>query len=226
MALYYNETGKPPRSARNRVRRHPERGRYDRETVESILDANFVGHLAFAAADGQPYAIPMLYVRDGDVLYLHGAPRSRLLSTAGAGRPVSFTVTEVNGLVLARAWFTHSINYRSAVLAGVARPVRGRPEKLEAMRRLVEHIAPGRADDARAPNETELKATEIVALAISEASAKVRAGGPKDVEADLDYPVWAGQVPVRVVADAPVAAEGCGRPVPGYVGALPNGRRG
>lgn len=219
MTTYYDEAEKPPRGARTRVRRHPERGRYDRETVESILDAGFVGHLAFVL-DGQPYALPMLYVRDRDQLYLHGAVRSRLLGAAATGAPLSFTVTHVDGLVLARSWFSHSVNYRSVVVVGGARPVRRREEKLNAMWKLVDHIIPGRADDSRAPDQKELKATEILAMTISEASAKIRTGGPGDVEADMALPFWAGHLPMRVVADAPITHPACSAPLPGYVQAL------
>ncbi len=201
------------------MRRHSERGRYDRETIEQILDDGFVGDLA-CAVDGQPYALPMLYVRQGDQLFLHGAPRSRLLSTVAKGARLCFTVTHVDGLVLARTVFHHSVNFRSVVVFGVGQAVRERGAKLQAMEALVEHIVPGRSAEARGPNETELKATEIVALTISEASAKVRTGGPVDIGADLELPVWAGQVPLRVTAGAPVPDVGCSLPVPGYVSEL------
>ncbi len=134
--------------------------------------------------------------------------------------PLSFTVTHLDGLVLARSWFTHSVNYRSVVVIGEARAVRKRDEKLKAMWDLVDHIVPGRADDSRPPSDKDLKATEIIALTIAEASAKVRSGPPRDVEADLDLPYWAGQVPLRMVAGAPIAAGGCELPLPGYVKSL------
>lgn len=216
--MYYDKEITPPKGAPNRVRRHAERGRYDRETIEAILDDGIVGHLAFIA-DGQPYALPMLYVRQGDQIFLHGAPRSRLLSAMAAGARLCFTVTHVDGLVLARSVFHHSVNFRSVVVLGAGQAVRDRAAKLQAMEALVEHIIPGRTAEARGPNETELKATEIVALTISEASAKVRTGGPVDTGADLELAVWAGQVPLRVAAGAPIPDAECTLPVPGYVAA-------
>ena len=217
--MYYDKQEKPANDARIRVRRHPERGSYDRETVEAILNAGFVGHLAFVA-DDQPYVLPMLYVRQGEEIFLHGAPRSRLMTTIAHGARLCFTVTHLDGLVLARSVFHHSVNYRSVVVLGEGRAVRERQEKLAAMDALVEHIVPGRTAEARGPNETELKATEIVAMRIAEASAKVRAGGPADTGADLELPVWAGQVDLRVVSDGPTPAGDCLLPVPEYVRAL------
>ncbi len=219
MTLYDNKIENPAKGARNRVRRHAERGRYDRETIDAILDAGFVGHLAFID-DGLPYAIATLYVRVGDQIFLHGAPRSRLLRTAASGAELCFTVTHVDGLVLARSVFHHSVNFRSVVVFGTAQAVRERAAKLDAMQALVEHIVPGRTAEARGPNETELKATEIVALTIAEASAKVRTGGPVDVGADLELPLWAGHVPLHTAAGEPIPGDGCTLPVPGYVGAL------
>ncbi len=214
---------KPPRGARNRVRRHAERGRYDREAVHEILDAAWLGHVGFVI-DGQPHVIPMLYARDGDTLYLHGALRSRLLALMGRGAPLCFTVTIVDGLVLARSWMHHSVNYRSVVVFGHARPVRARAQKLEAMRLLVDHIIPGRAADSRGPSETELRATEIVALTITEASAKVRAGGPVDLESDLELPIWAGVLPLQTTAGEPQADEYCTPAVPpSYVRSFASG---
>jgi len=217
--LYYDQQEKPANDARNRVRRHPERGHYDRETIESILDAGFVGHLAFVA-DEQPYVLPMLYVRQDEEIFLHGAPRGRLMSTIAQGAHLCFTVTHIDGLVMARSVFHHSVNFRSVVVLGEARAVREREAKLSAMEALVEHIVPGRTAEARGPNDTELKATEIVALTISEASAKVRTGGPVDTGADVELPVWAGYVPLRVVAGVPVPDAGCELAVPAYVGSL------
>jgi nitroimidazol reductase NimA-like FMN-containing flavoprotein (pyridoxamine 5'-phosphate oxidase superfamily) len=205
-----------PASPRTKVRRHPERGRYERAEVEAILDAAFYGHLAFAL-DGQPYALPMLYVRDGDQLFLHGSVKSRLIRAADQGARLCFTVTLIDGLVMARAAFVHSINYRSVVVLGEGRPVRERAEKLQAMDLLVDHIIPGRTSDARQANANELKATEIIALRIDEASAKVRTGPPRDKESDLDMPIWAGVLPVSLVAGEPVADEHTQAPVPDYV---------
>jgi nitroimidazol reductase NimA-like FMN-containing flavoprotein (pyridoxamine 5'-phosphate oxidase superfamily) len=216
----YREVGhKPPRGSRSRVRRHAERGRYDRKSVESILDSAFHGHLAFID-DDQPIAIPMLYVRVGDQLYLHGAPASRVLKIVGQEPPLAFTVTQLDGLVLARSWFNHSVNYRSVVVFGVGRAVSEREEKLDAMRLLVDHIIPGRADDSRWPTDKELRATSIVAMSIDDASAKVRTGGPGDDEEDYLLAHWAGHVPVRMVTDAPVPDARCGASVPPYVGEI------
>ena len=190
------------------MRRRAGRGVYDRETIDAILDEGLVGHLAFAV-DGQPYALPMLYARRASEIYLHGSPLSRLLRTAGAGAPMCLTVTLVDGLVLARSAFHHSINYRSAVVLGSARLVTEREEKDEALRLIVEHAAPGRAADARAPSRQELKATAVVAMAIEEASAKARSGPPIDAAEDYALPVWAGELPLAVAAGAPVADPRC-----------------
>jgi uncharacterized protein len=226
MSSYQKVAEKPPRGARNRVRRHAERGRYDRESVETILDSAFHGHLAFVD-DGQPLAIPMLYVRDGERLYLHGAPASRALKIVGSEVPLCFTVTQLDGLVLARAWFTHSVNYRSVTVFGVGRAVTGREEKLEAMQMLVDHIIPGRAEDSRWPSEKELRSTSIVAMSIDDASAKVRAGGPGDVEADYELPHWAGHVPLTLVAGTPIADVRNAAIVPPYLARLAsNGEHG
>ena len=217
--MYYDSEAQPPKGAPNRVRRHPERGHYDRETIEAILDSEFVGTLAFVD-EAQPFALPMLYVRQGDEIFLHGSPGSRLVQTLAKGMRLCFTVTHVDGLVLARSVFHHSVNFRSVAILGEGRAVRERDAKLEAMQALVEHIIPGRTAEARGPNDTELRTTEIVALSISEASAKVRTGGPVDDGPDLELPVWAGHVPLRVVAGTPIPDDGCALPVPGYVSAL------
>jgi uncharacterized protein len=202
MALYYNKT------RRTTVRRRAGRGVYDRETIDAILDEGLVGHLAFAV-DGQPYALPMLYARRASEIYLHGSPLSRLLRAAAAGAPMCLTVTLVDGLVLARSAFHHSINYRSAVVLGSGRLVTEREEKDEALRLIVEHAAPGRAADARAPSRQELEATAVVAMAIEEASAKARSGPPIDAAEDYALPVWAGELPLAVAAGAPVADPRC-----------------
>jgi nitroimidazol reductase NimA-like FMN-containing flavoprotein (pyridoxamine 5'-phosphate oxidase superfamily) len=209
----------PSRGAVNRVRRHADRAQYDHESVHAVLDAGFHGHLAFVD-DGQAIAVPMLYVRHEEQLYLHGAPASRALKIVGSGAKLCFTVTHLDGLVLARSWFHHSVNYRSAVVFGIGRPVTEREEKLEAMRLLVDHIVPGRADDSRWSNEKELRGTSIVAMSIDAASAKVRAGGPVDDEEDYALPHWAGQVPMTTVAGPAIPDARCAEPVPGYVGEL------
>lgn len=208
-----------PPAPRTRIRRLAKRGRYDRPTIDAILDAGLVGHLAFAV-DGQPYAMPMLYARVDATLYLHGSRLSRLLRTAQTGIPVCFTVTLVDGLVLARSAFHHSVNYRSAVVLGRAHVVAEESEKRAALDAIVEHVVPGRTRDARGPNAGELKATDVIALPIEEASAKVRTAGPVDAPEDYALPVWAGEIPLAVVAGAPIADERCQAPVPEYVAAL------
>src|SRR6266480_2623263 len=172
-------------SQQTTVKRHPERGAYDRATIDSILDEALICHLGFAA-DGRPFVIPTIHARDGDTLYVHGSPGSRMLRTAKEGVDICVTVTLLDGLVLARSVYNHSMNYRSAVVLGRAREVTDRDEKLRAMQRVVEHVVPGRWDDARRPNDREIKGTTILALPLDEASAKIRSGPPTDDDADLD----------------------------------------
>ena len=187
---------------RTQVKRLPKRGKYDRETVYAILDAGFVCHVGFNA-DGQPYVIPTNYGRAGDTLYLHGSAASRMLRTLSGGVPVCVTVTHVDGLVLARSAFHHSVNYRSVVILGTARLVEDPAEKMAALRIFTEHVLKGRWDDVRQPTEQELKATMVLALPLEEVSAKVRTGGPVDDEADYALPVWAGVLPLETVAQPP-----------------------
>jgi nitroimidazol reductase NimA-like FMN-containing flavoprotein (pyridoxamine 5'-phosphate oxidase superfamily) len=187
---------------RTQVKRLPKRGHYDRETVYGILDAGFVCHVGFNA-DGQPYVIPTNYGRAGDTLYLHGSAASRMLRTLSGGVPVCVTVTHVDGLVLARSAFHHSVNYRSVVTLGTARLVEDPAEKMAALRIFTEHVLKGRWDDVRQPTEQELKATMVLALPLEEVSAKVRTGGPVDDEADYALPVWAGVLPLETVAQPP-----------------------
>jgi len=177
------------------VKRHPERGAYDRETIDAILDEGLICHLGFVV-DGQPYVIPTIHARDGDVLYLHGSPGSRMLRELKQGIDVCVTVTLLDGLVLARSVYNHSMNYRSAVVLGRAREVTDRTEKLHAMERVVEHVVPGRWAEARQPNEGEIDGTTILAVPLEEASAKIRSGPPKDFDEDLTLPVWAGVIPL------------------------------
>jgi hypothetical protein len=184
---------------RIRVKREPKRGRYDRETIDAILDEGLICHLGFEV-DGQPYVIPTLHARVGDTLYVHGSSASRALRHAGSGAPVCVTVTIFDGLVLAKSVFNHSINYRSAVVFGTARVVPD-GEKREALHALTNQLVPGRWNEARQPTDEELKATWILALPIEEASAKVRTGGPEDEPEDLDLPVYAGVVPVHLAAE-------------------------
>ncbi len=210
MNLYYNKTD------RATVRRHRERGTNEREAIDAILDEGFVGHLAFAA-DGQPYAIPMLYARGDGELFLHGSPLSRLIRGVSAGIPVCFTVTLIDGIVLARSAFHHSINYRSAVILGTGRTIDDREEKHEALRRIVEHVARGRSDEVRGPSDSELKATEVLAVAITEASAKVRTGPPADAAKDYALPVWAGELPLSVQPGEPIPDDRCEVELPASV---------
>ena len=184
---------------RIRIKREPQRARYDRETIDAILDEALLCHLGFEI-DGQPYVIPTLHARVGDTLYIHGSAASRMLRHAASGAPVCATVTLFDGLVLARSVFNHSVNYRSVVVFGTATLVDG-DEKLEALRALTEQLAPGRWDEARQPTDKELKATWILSLLLDEASAKVRTGAEEDEPEDLDLPVWAGVVPVHLAAE-------------------------
>jgi len=188
---------------RTTLKRLPKRGAYDRETVFRILDEGFVCHVGFAV-DGQPYVIPTNYGRSGDTLYLHGSAASRMLRTLSEGIPVCVTVTLVDGLVLARSAFHHSVNYRSVVVLGTARLVDQPQEKMEALRLFTEHIMKGRWDDIRQPTEQELKGTTVLALPLEEVSAKVRTGGPVDDEEDYALAVWAGVLPLPVTPEAPI----------------------
>jgi uncharacterized protein len=184
---------------RIRVKREPQRARYDRETIDAILDEGLICHLGFEV-DGQPYVIPTLHARVGETLYVHGSSASRALRHAGSGAPVCVTVTIFDGLVLAKSVFNHSVNYRSAVIFGTARVVAD-DEKVQALHALTNQLVPGRWEEARQPTAQELKATWILAIPIDEASAKVRIGGPEDEPEDLDLPVYAGVVPVHLAAE-------------------------
>lgn len=192
---------------RTTLHRIPKRGSYDRALVDRILDEALVGHAGFVV-EGQPFVIPTTYARVGETLYVHGAAASRMLRAVGSGEPVCFTVTLLDGLVLARSAFHHSMNYRSVVVLGRARVVDDAAEKAAALDAIVEHVAPGRAREVRGPNAKELAATVVVALPIEEASAKVREGGPIDDEEDLALPCWAGHLPLALSAGAAVTAEG------------------
>ena len=211
MTTYYNKT------ERTKVRRRAGRGNYKRATIHSILDEGLVGHVGVVGDDGQPFVIPVLYARDGDRVYLHGSPLSRLLSTLADGVPMCLTVTLIDGLVLARSAFHHSMNYRSVVILGQGRPIEEPERKDQALRVLVDHIVPGRSDDARGPNPKELKATEVIELEIDEASAKIRTGPPGDASADMGLPVWAGELPITMTVGEPVADADCSLRVPEYV---------
>jgi uncharacterized protein len=193
-------------SPRSAVRRHPERGDYDRDTIDAILDEAVFCHVGFAV-DGQPFVIPTIHARVGDVVYLHGSPASRLLQRLAGPVDVCVTATILDGLVLARSVYNHSMNYRSAVVFGRARAVEERAEKLAALEAVSEHVVRGRWADARGPSEKELAGTRVLAVAIEEASAKVRSGPPGDFEADVPLPIWAGVIPLHVAAGAPETDE-------------------
>jgi nitroimidazol reductase NimA-like FMN-containing flavoprotein (pyridoxamine 5'-phosphate oxidase superfamily) len=186
---------------RTRVRRLPERGVYDRAAVHAILDEGFLCHVAFVI-DGQPYALPTGYARVGETVYLHGSSGSRL--GLRPGMPVCITVTLLDGLVLARAAFHHSFNYRSAMVLGRTRLVTNPKEKDEALSALVEHIVPGRGADVRPGSDKEAAATAVLAVPLEEASAKVRCGDVSDDEEDYSLPVWAGVLPLALVPGGPV----------------------
>jgi hypothetical protein len=201
-----------------RVRRLPERGHYDRETIHAILDGALVCHVGFVE-EGRPVVIPTLHARDGDTLLLHGATSSRLLRHIGAGHETCVTATLLDGLVLARSIFHHSVNYRAVVLFGRGRLLETDAEKLAALHRFTERMMPGRWQDARAPNPQELKATAVAAIPIAQVSAKIRTGPPQDEDEDLDLPVWAGVLPLALLPGAPVPDQpaGDGPPIPGYL---------
>jgi len=206
------------RTQRTRVVREPDRGVYDRETVYRILDEAFLCHVGFIV-DGQPFVIPMSFGRKVDSLYIHGSAASRMLRQMKQGVPVCVTVTLLDGLVLARSVFNHSMNYRSVVILGKATLVENPEEKLAALRVLSEHILPGRWDDARRPNERELKATSVLRVPIQEFSAKVRSGPPIDDEEDSSFPTWAGVVPLEMTVGTAINDPRLapGRALPEYV---------
>ena len=190
-------------SARTRLVREADRAVYDRDAAYQILDEGFICHVGFAV-DGQPFVIPTGYGRVGDNLYIHGSAASRMLRRVDEGVAVCITVTLLDGLVLARSIFNHSMNYRSVVVLGTAVAVTDPKEKIEALRLLSEHILPGRWAESRQPNEKELKATLVMRLPIEEFSAKVRQGPPIDDEADYAFPTWAGVIPLTIVAGTPI----------------------
>jgi uncharacterized protein len=204
-------------STRTRLVREPDRAVYDRAAAYQILDEGFICHVGFAV-EGQPFVIPTGYGRVGDNLYIHGSAASRMLRNLDQGIAVCVTVTLLDGLVLARSIFNHSMNYRSVVVLGTAVAVTDPKEKLEALRLLSEHILPGRWVESRQPNEKEIKATLVMRLPITEFSAKVRQGPPVDDEEDYAFPTWAGVIPLNVVAGAPIddARLMAGQVAPGY----------
>jgi nitroimidazol reductase NimA-like FMN-containing flavoprotein (pyridoxamine 5'-phosphate oxidase superfamily) len=203
-------------TVRTRLVREPQRAVYDRSSINAILDEAFICHVGFVV-DGQPFVIPTGFGRSGDHLYIHGSAASRMLRTLDQGIAVCVTVTLLDGLVLARSIFNHSMNYRSVVVLGTAVSVQEPVEKLEALRLLSEHILPGRWVESRSPNEKELKATTVLRLPLSESSAKVRMGPPIDDEEDYSFPTWAGVIPLTTAVGAPIPDDRCDREAPEYV---------
>ena len=199
------------RTERTTVRRLPARGAYDRALIHAILDESLICHVGFVV-DGRPFVIPTIHVRVGERLYMHGSPASRMLKALASGVEVCVTVTLVDGLVLARSAFHHSMNYRSAMLFGAAQMVDDADEKVQVLQSLAEHLVPGRWRDVRVPTPGELKATSVLWLPIDEASAKVRTGPPADDEDDYALPIWAGVLPLTLAAGAAVP---CPRLSPG-----------
>ncbi len=190
---------------RTRVHRVAKRATYDKAAIYAILDEALVAHVGFIDGD-QPYVLPMVFVRVGDAIYLHGSIRARMLETISAGAPVCATVTHLDGLVLARSAFHHSVNYRSVAIVGHGRAVHDGDEALAALEALTEKTTPGRWSYVRLPNEKEMKATRVVAIPLEEVSAKVRSGPPVDDDEDLDLGIWAGSVPIVTSYGTPVVA--------------------
>lgn len=204
---------------RTTLRRLPERGSHDRAVIDAILDEALICHVGFTDEDGRPVVIPTIHARVGDTLYLHGSVASRMLRTIRDGADVCINAAIVDGLVLARSHFHHSMNYRSVVVFGTARLVTDPEEKEQAFAAVADHVAPGRWDDARRPSSVEDRQTMVVAVSMDEASAKARTGGPKDEEDDHDLDVWAGVIPVRISYGDPIRDPDARRevPLPGYL---------
>jgi nitroimidazol reductase NimA-like FMN-containing flavoprotein (pyridoxamine 5'-phosphate oxidase superfamily) len=205
-------------TARTELRRYAHRGTRDDEAIATILDAGFLAHVGFVV-DGQPFVIPTLYGRQGECLFLHGSVASRMLRQLATGVPACVTVTLVDGLVLSRCAFDHSMNYRSVVAFGRAQAIAAPADKLAALRLISEHLIPGRWAEVRPPTDKELRTTHVLELAIEEASAKTRSGPPQDDESDLGVQVWAGILPLALAAQAPIADRQllAGIGVPAYV---------
>lgn len=193
-----------PQTSRTTLKRLPRRGSHDRETINRILDEGFICHVGFVI-DGQPFVIPTGYARAGDKVFIHGSQASRMLRALKAGAGVCVTVTLIDGLVLARSAFHHSMNYRSVVIFGNARLIDDPDEKLSALYALSEHMIAGRWQDARAPSKSELEQTTVLELRIDEASAKIRTGPPLDDEEDYAMTVWAGVLPLQLMTRDPIA---------------------
>ena len=194
------------KTAKNRIKRYPQRGHYDHETIYRILDESLICHVGFVE-NGQPYVIPTNFARVEDHVVLHGAIASRLLKHVESGHPICVEVTIVDGLVLARSIFHHSVNYRSVVLFGKGHLIEEEQEKLTALQAIAEHLIPGRWQEARRPNRKELNATRVVSIKIDEASAKVRMGPPIDEQEDYALPVWAGVLPLQELPLSPIRDE-------------------
>jgi hypothetical protein len=192
-----------PPSQRTTIKRIPQRGNYERQTIYEILDEGLVCYVGFIT-DGQPFVIPTAYGRIDDTLYIHGSPASRMLKSLQQGIDVCVTVTLLDGLVLARSAFHHSMNYRSVVVFGKATLVQDAEQKLVALQAFTEHVIPGRWQEVRSPSRSELAGTLVLSLPLVEASAKVRTGGPVDDEADYQLPVWAGEIPLKLTAATPI----------------------
>jgi nitroimidazol reductase NimA-like FMN-containing flavoprotein (pyridoxamine 5'-phosphate oxidase superfamily) len=188
---------------RSKINRLRERGSYDKETIYPIIDEAYYCHVSFVV-DGQPFIIPTIHARIDDEIVLHGAVASRLLKHIQAGNEVCFAVTHLDGLVLARSVFHHSMNYRSVVLFGKGKLITDKKEKLKAAKAITDHVMPGRWEDARQPNKKELDSTTFVSIKIDDASAKIRTGPPLDEEDDYQLPVWAGVIPITQVKNNPV----------------------
>ena len=195
-----------PKDDKNRVRRRPDRGHYDKATVYEIIDEAMLCHVGFVQ-DGEPFVIPALHARKDDQLLVHGSSKSRLLKHLQAGVQVSVNITILDGIVLAKSVFNQSVNYRSVVLFGKGRLIEEQDEKMEALEYLTERIMPGVWGAARKPNKTELKATSIVSISLETASAKIRSGPPKDDVEDQGLPVWAGVLPIKEMIQTPIRAD-------------------
>jgi nitroimidazol reductase NimA-like FMN-containing flavoprotein (pyridoxamine 5'-phosphate oxidase superfamily) len=193
----------PPPSPRTRARRKPARASYERKTIDAILDEALVAHVGFVH-EGEPYVIPTLHARVGDLLYFHGSAGSRTIRALAEGTPMCLTATLLDGLVLARSAAHHSVNYRSAMVFGVARAVEGAAEHAAALRAFMERLVPGRWEEVRPPTDKELKSIRVLAIPLNEASAKVRSGPPLDDEEDYQLDAWAGVIPLQLSAGAPL----------------------
>lgn len=208
----------PDRHARHRIRRHPERGSHERELAWRVLDAGQIAHVGFAV-DGQPFVIPMLYARQGERVLLHGGVSSRLMQHLASGAPCTLAVTHLDGWVLARSHFHHSVNYRSVVIFGRARVIGDPAEKSAALAHLVDALIPGRAADTRPSDAQELAATVLLAVEVEDLSVKIREGDPKDHPDDLAHAAWAGVIPLAQMPGTPIPAPDLreGVPLPDYL---------